>query len=293
MTIEYNGVKMVPMMKDNRDILSVPRLLRAAPSGGFQYYVHYANDRFGTINTINVKEIWPNAFNSGMERGSSGSFSDAVPVGNIGTLLYIPSISYMPSAGHINGTGNVRAESASYSNGTFTIKTLGMSSAVRLVQYTQTPEVSWPYNEKWRLQTDGSFYDNDLYEFNVFAYILLNVYNMDLSLGSNPFRWNIYSNYRENGTVKVGENNCTQDVTAQKVIDGASYETWLIKSRKSSSKGYRLVPDLPYQSAYPYSISNLDYIEFPKLLIDVTENTGWFQVTAMGMEFWCSQYPPN
>ena len=45
MTIEYNGVKMVPMMKDVRDILSVPRIVRAAPSGGFQYYIHYANDR--------------------------------------------------------------------------------------------------------------------------------------------------------------------------------------------------------------------------------------------------------
>jgi len=293
MTIEYNGVKMVPMMKDNRDILSVPRLLRAAPSGGFKYYVHYANDMYGSVNTINVKEIWPNAFNWGMDRHPGGMAEEIV--GNIGTLLYIPSISYMPSAGHINGTGNVRAESASYSNDTFTIKTLGMSSAVRLVQYTQTPEVSWPYNEKWRLQTDGSFYDNDLYEFRAFAYILLNVYNMDLSLGSSPFRWNVYSKYKDpsDNIVKSGDNICRQSVTAQKVIDGASYETWLIKSKKESSSGYLLKQDNPSVPNYPNWISNLEYIEFPQLKINVTENTGWFQVTAMGMEFWCYNFPPT
>lgn len=286
--ILYEGKKMVPMMKDNRDILSVPRLLMAAPDGGFQYYVHYAGDRYGTINTINVKEVWPNAFNDALERSNGGGIS-LKTVGNIGTLLYSPAIQYMPSAGHINGTGSVRAESAIYSNGKFTPTTLGMSSAFKRVEYTQTNEVSWPYNEKWRLQVGGSFYDQDAVQFKAFAYYLINVYNMDLSLGTNPFRWNIYSNYRENGVVKTGENNVSQDVTTHLVIDGVSYKAWLIKT-EIQSDNYSFWPDNPYQPTYPDLIYRLQYVDMPSLMIDVTTDTGWFQVTSMGMEFWCHQY---
>ena len=280
---------MVPMMKDVRDVLSVPRIVRAAPSGGFEYYIHYANDRYGSTNVLNIKEVWPNAFNSGLERTGPGGFGTHI-VGNIGTLLYSPDIQYMPSAGHIGGTGNVRASSAIYSNGKFTPTTNGMSSAFKRVSYTQTNEVSWPYNEKWRLKVEGSFYDRDAVEFRAFAYYLLNVYNMDLSLDSNPFRWNIYSNYRESGIVKTGENNVTQDVTAQKVIDGTGYKAWLIKS-KISSGNYLFRQDNPYQSTLPGLIYALKYVDMPSLMIDVTTNTGWFQVTAMGMEFWCQEYP--
>lgn len=294
MSIELNGNKMVPLMKDSYGSVSAVNIRKKVPSGGFQWYTHYVGDAVGTVmslSTTSYKEVWPNQYNEGYEVIRSNPRTEAlVHVGNIGTLMYVPDLTHRPSAGHINGTGNVRAEYGTYSNNTFTPYSTGTSQASKFLTYTSNNEVSWPYNQKFRLQTENSFWDSsNPFKFEAFAYYLVYVYNMGLSLDNNPFRWNIYSSYKQNNISYIGENNCTQDVVATRVLNNTGYEAWLIKSKKSSS-GYLLKQDNTYQSSFADFLYNLKYVDFPQLRIGTTTSQGWFQIVSMGMELWCYQH---
>lgn len=291
MALEMNGNKMVPMCKDSIGGVSVICMRKAAPSGGFQWYTHYKNDTVGTINTVSTfKEVFPNQYNEGYEVIRSNPRTEAlVYVGNVGTLLHTPSLSNRPCAGHINGTGNTRAENAEYSNGIFTPMTSGINNSYKLMRYTTNNEVSWPTSNYYRLNVENSFYQSgDPFKFSAYAYYLLNVYNMPLTLDSNPFLWKICSSYKTGGVPSYGENDCTQDVTTHKVIDAVGCQTWLIKSKNTSN--YLLKQDNPYQSSFADFLYNLAWIDLPRLKISVTTSEGWFQVASVGMEFWCYQH---
>lgn len=292
MALEMNGNKMVPMAKDSLGGISVICMRKAAPSGGFQWYTHYKDDVAGTVNTVSTfKEVFPNQYNDGYEVIRANPRTESlVPVGNIGTLLHTPSLTNRPSAGHINGTGNIRADNAEYSNGLFTPKTSGINNSYKLMRYTTNSEVTWPSSNYYRLNVENSFYQSsNPYKFSAYAYYLLNVYNMPLALDSNTFLWKIYSSYKVGSTAMYGENDCTQEVTTHKVIDGVGYQTWLIKSKNTNN--YLLKQDNPYQSSFADFLYNLAWIDLPRLRINTTTNQGWFQVASVGMEFWCYQHP--
>lgn len=294
---------MVPMMKASHGGVSVVRMRRKVGGSGFSYWTHYKNDTIATTNTIGsngYKEIWPNQYNYGAERVGENPVRMAYgTVGNIGTLLYVPGLQYRPAAGMINNTGYIRAENAEYDYYSHTFKPLvaGSSSAEKFVTFTTNNEVTWPAGSTLRLNTENSFWNRDFCVFSAFAYYLLYVYNMDLSLDTNPLRWNVYSRYKINGTGDyTGENNFTQDAVAEKVIDGIGYEAWLIKSKPVAygvqGGQYTLMPDNPYRPESADCTFWMHYVDFPTLKIAVNAYQGWFQVVAMGMEFWCETFKP-
>jgi len=290
MGIELNGNKMVPMMRDVYGGLNVCQLRMKPTGNGFTWWTHYKGNTAGTSSTITAyKEIWPNQFNTGEEVVNSGGSRATVNVGNIGTRLWTPGLSYRPCGGHIEGTGSIRAENGSYSNSIFNPQVAGISSALKDIKYTTNNEVAWETSSTARINVENSFWQSsDPYKFSAFAYYLINVYNMPLSLGTNPFVWNIYSSFKEGNTAKYGSNNCTTDVVATKAIDTGNYQTWLVKSKNTSN--YLLKQDNPYQSSFADFLYNLAYVDFPRLKINTTTSNGWFQVISMGMEFWCTQH---